>query len=72
MQQKKSEGKTPLQTPKHRRDDNIKLILKIGCDGMGRIHPAQDRDWYRVLVKMVINFRIPKNAGQPTVFVEIK
>ena len=31
---------------------------------MDWIAPAQDKDWWRVLVNVVIIFRIPSNAGR--------
>jgi hypothetical protein len=41
-------------------DHNIKTNLKeIWCEDLDWIHLAQDRDQWRVLVNMVINFRIP-------------
>jgi hypothetical protein len=45
--------------------DNIKMDLReIGWGGMDWIDPAQDRDWWRALVNMVMNFRVPLNAGK--------
>jgi hypothetical protein len=40
--------------------DNIKVDLKeIGWDGMDWIKLAQDRDQWRALVKVVMDFRVP-------------
>jgi hypothetical protein len=33
---------------------------------MDRIHLAQNRDRWRVLVNVVMNLRVPKNAGNWT------
>jgi hypothetical protein len=43
----------------------IKMDLReIGWDGMDWIDLAQDRDQWRVLVNMVMNLRVPENAGK--------
>jgi hypothetical protein len=40
--------------------DNIKINLReIGSDGMDWIDLAEDRDQWRVLVKTVMNLRVP-------------
>jgi hypothetical protein len=45
--------------------DNIKMDLReIGWDGMDWIDLAKARDQWRALVNMVINLRVPKNAGK--------
>jgi hypothetical protein len=39
--------------------DNIKIDLtEIGLGGMDWIDLAQDRDWWRALVNMVMQFRV--------------
>ena len=39
------EGKRPLERPRHRWENNIKMDLKeVGCGGMDWIDLAQDRD----------------------------
>jgi hypothetical protein len=40
--------------------DNIKMDLReVGWGGMEWIHLAQDKDKWRTLVNMVINFLVP-------------
>jgi hypothetical protein len=56
----KPQGKRPLGRPRCRWVDNIKMDLKeLGWDGMDWIDPVQDRDQWRALVNMVLNFRVP-------------
>jgi len=60
----KSEGRRPLGRPRRRWEDNIMMDLdEVGCGGMDWIELPQDRDRWRDLVKAVMNFRVPKNAG---------
>jgi hypothetical protein len=60
----KPEGKTPLETPRCRWEDNIKVDLqKVGCGGMDWIKLAKDRDRWRTLVNAVMNLRVPYKAG---------
>jgi hypothetical protein len=43
---RKPEGKIPLERPRHRWEDNIKMNLQeMGYGGMDWIKLAQDRDW---------------------------
>jgi ribosome biogenesis protein Nip4 len=57
---KNSEGKRPLRKPGHRWEDNIKMNLRdIGFGGVDWIHIAQVRDWWQVLVNMVMNLLFP-------------
>jgi hypothetical protein len=50
----------PLGRPRRRWVDNIKMdIREIGWDSMDWIKLAQDRDQWRALVNMVINFQVP-------------
>jgi hypothetical protein len=54
------EGNKPLGRPRHSWVDNIKIDLgEIEWDGVDWIHMAQDRDQWRALVNMVLNFRLP-------------
>jgi hypothetical protein len=46
--------------PRHRWVDNIKTDLReIEWGGMNWIDLAEDRDKWRVLVKTVVNLRVP-------------
>jgi hypothetical protein len=56
----KPEGKRPLERPKRRWMDNIKIDLgEIGWHGMDWIDMARDRDQWRALVNTVMNLRVP-------------
>jgi hypothetical protein len=56
----KREGKRPLRRPRCRWVDNTKMNLKeMEWHGLDRIDLAQDRDQWRVIVNMVMNFRVP-------------
>jgi hypothetical protein len=61
----KREGKRPLGRLRRRWVDNIKIDLReIGWSGMNFIDLTQDRDQCRTLVKTIMNFRVPYNAGK--------
>jgi hypothetical protein len=54
------EGKRPLERPRRRWEDNIKIDLKeIGWGGMDWNDVGQDRDQWRAPVNIVINLRVP-------------
>jgi hypothetical protein len=56
----KPEGKLPLGRPKCRWVDNIKIYLREKeWDGMDWIDLAQDRDQWRAIVNMMMNFQVP-------------
>jgi hypothetical protein len=60
----KPEGKRPLGRPRGKWEDNIKMDLhEVGCGDMDWIELAQDRDSWRAHVTLVMNLRVPKNAG---------
>jgi hypothetical protein len=56
----KPEGKRPLGRPRCRWEDNIKRDLQeVGGDCGDWMERIQDRESWRTLVNMVINFRVP-------------
>ena len=56
----KPEGKRPLGRPRRRWEDNIKMDLEELGRGRGDwMELAQDRDRWRALVSMLMNFRAP-------------
>jgi hypothetical protein len=55
----KAEGKRSLGRSRCRWEDNIKMDLEVGCEGMGWIDLAQDRDRWRALVNAELNLRVP-------------
>jgi hypothetical protein len=60
----KPEGKRPLERPRRRWVDNVKMDLgEIGRDGWDWIELAQDRDRWRALVNTVMNLQGLKVAG---------
>jgi len=60
----KPEGKRPVERPRRRWEDNIKMDLQeVGCRSMDWIELAEDRDRWRALVNAVMNLRVPYNAG---------
>ena len=57
---RKPEGKRPLERPRRRWEDNIKMDLQEvggGCGDWKEL--AQDRERWRALVSTVMNFRVP-------------
>jgi hypothetical protein len=56
----KPEGKRPLERPRGRWEDNIKLDLReIGIDGANWIRLTQDRVQWRAFANIVMNLRVP-------------
>ena len=56
----KPEVRRPLERPKHRWEDNIKIDLqKVGWGGMEWIDLTLNRDRWRAFVNAVINLRVP-------------
>jgi len=56
----KPERKRPLERPRRKWEDNIKMdIQEVGCGGMDWIELAQDRDRWQVLVNVVMNLWVP-------------
>jgi hypothetical protein len=54
------EGKRPLERPRCRWEDNIKMDLReVGIDGANWIQLAQDRIQLRAYVNTVMNLRVP-------------
>jgi hypothetical protein len=56
----KPERKRPLGRPRRRWEDNINMdLLKVGCEGMDWIDPAQVRDSWRAIVNALMCIRVP-------------
>jgi hypothetical protein len=57
----KPEGERPLERPRRRWEDGIKMDLEetgSGGGGVEWIHLAQDREFWRPLVNAVMNLRV--------------
>jgi hypothetical protein len=53
-------GRDPLGRPRHEQEDKIKMDLReTRCGCVDCIHLAQDRDWWQVLLNMVMNPWVP-------------
>jgi hypothetical protein len=58
----KPKRRRPLGRPRRRWVDSIKMDLRdiqVECDGVDWIGMAQDRDEWNVLVKTMLNLRVP-------------
>jgi hypothetical protein len=56
----KPEGRRPLERPRHRWEDNIKMDLReVGWGSADWIYLAQDRDGWQAVVYTVMNLRVP-------------
>jgi predicted small integral membrane protein len=55
----KPDGKRPLGRPRRRWEDGIRMDLReIGLGDVNWIGLAQDRDWWRAVVSVVMNLRV--------------
>jgi hypothetical protein len=60
----KPEGKRPMEKPRRRWEDNIKMDLQeVGRSCRDWMELAQDRDRWRALVSTVKNLRVLKMRG---------
>jgi len=56
----KPDGKTTLEIPRHRWEDNIKMDLQeVGCGFVDWIELAKDRHRWRTLVNAAMNLGVP-------------
>jgi hypothetical protein len=59
---RKSERKGPLERPRRKRMDNVKMDLReIGWGGMDWIDVVQDTDHWRALLNTVMNLQVSYN-----------
>jgi hypothetical protein len=66
------EGRRPIGRPRRRWIDNIKTDpLEIGLNVVDWIGLAQNRYRWRALVNAVMNLRVPGNAGNYRVAVQL-
>ena len=56
----KPEGRRPLERPRYRWEDNIKMDFReVGCGCVDWMELAQNRDKWCALVSAVMNLRVP-------------
>jgi hypothetical protein len=56
---RKPKGKRPLEKPRRRWEDGIKMDLReIGWGEVEWIHLTEDRDHWRAVVNVVMNFQV--------------
>ena len=56
----KPTGKRPLERPRRRWEDNIRMDLEeIGINAGNWVDSAQDRNYWRALVNAALNLRVP-------------
>ena len=56
----KPSGKRPLERPVRRWEDNIRMDLEeIGINAGNWVDSAQDRNYWRALVNVALNLRVP-------------
>ena len=56
----KPTGKRPLGRPRRRWEDNIRMNFEeIGINAGNWVESAQDKGYWRVLVNVVLNLRVP-------------
>ena len=56
----KTGGRRPLERPRRRWADNIRMDLQeVGCGYMNWIGMDQDRDMWQTFVSAVMNLRVP-------------
>ena len=59
----KSTGKRPLESPRRRWEDNIRMDLKeIGINTRNWVDLAQDTDYWRPLVNAAVNLRVTQST----------
>jgi hypothetical protein len=67
------EGKRPLERPRCRWEENIKMDLKeVGCAGMDWFGLAQDNDSWQALVSAVMNLRVLTSQQTQNVLLKIQ
>jgi hypothetical protein len=56
----KPERKRPLGRPRHRWEDNIKMVLEYTvCEVVDWVHVALDRHKWRAILNTVMKIRVP-------------